>query len=339
MWMSPLWRVSESKVIHKGRPETESKTKYIKACISPNKVLEWKWLMESNIVGFDKMRKKIKYSYSSSLQCNCLPPWSPCREDWTEVAQRDGGGGWLGLCPGAEDMGLVLSLSLLLLSRKVLSNCLWPHGLWHTRLLCPPLSPRVCSNSRPLSWWCSLTVSSSAAPFSFCLHCFPGSGSFPMSWFFAILWWPKYWSFSFSTYNDYAGLISLRIDWFDLPAVQGTLRSLLQHHNSKASVLWRSAFLMVQLSHLYMTTGKTIALTRLTFVSKVMSLLFNILSRFALLPKRKSFNFMTAVTFCSDFRAQENEICDCFHFFPLLFAMKWWDQMPQSSFFECWFSS
>ena len=109
-----------------------------------------------------------------------------------------------------------------------------------------------------------------------------------MSWFFTILWWPKYWSFSFSTNNDYAGLISLRIDWFDLPAVQGTLRSLLQHHNSKASVLWHSAFLMVQLSHLYMTTGKTIALTRLTFVSKVMSLLFNILSRFALLPKRKS---------------------------------------------------
>ena len=93
--------------------------------------------------------------------------------------------------------------------------------------------------------------------------------------------WPKYWSFSFgiSPPNEYSGLISFRIDWLDLLAVQGTLKSLLQHHSSKASVLWPSAFLMVQLSHPYMTTGKTIALTRWTFVSKVMSLLFNTCSR------------------------------------------------------------
>ena len=93
--------------------------------------------------------------------------------------------------------------------------------------------------------------------------------------------WPKYWSFSFSTSpsNKYLVLISFRIDWFDLFAVQGTLKSLLQHHSSKASVLQRSAFFMVQLSHPYMTTGKTIALTRWTFVGKVMSLLFNKLSR------------------------------------------------------------
>ena len=85
--------------------------------------------------------------------------------------------------------------------------------------------------------------------------------------------WPKYWSFSFSisSSNEYPGLISFRIDWFDLLAVQGTLKSLLQHHNLKVSFLWRSAFFMVQLSHSYMTTGKTIALTRWTFVSKVMS--------------------------------------------------------------------
>ena len=93
--------------------------------------------------------------------------------------------------------------------------------------------------------------------------------------------WPKYWSFSFSISpsNEYSGLISFRMDWLDLLAVQGTLRSLLQHHSSKASILWRSAFFIVQLSHPYMTTGKTIALTRQTFLGKVMSLLFNMLSR------------------------------------------------------------
>ena len=103
--------------------------------------------------------------------------------------------------------------------------------------------------------------------------------------------WPKYWSFSFSISpsNEYSGLISFRIDWLDLPAVQGTLKSLLQHHSSKASVLRCSAFFTVQLSHPYMTTGKTIALTRQTFVGKVMSLLLNILSRLviAFLPRSK----------------------------------------------------
>ena len=103
--------------------------------------------------------------------------------------------------------------------------------------------------------------------------------------------WPKYWSFSFSISpsNEYLGLISIRIDWLDLPAVQGTLQSLLQHHSSKASILRHSAFLIVQLSHPYMTTGKTIASTRWTFVGKVMSLLFNMLSRLviAFLPRSK----------------------------------------------------
>ena len=93
--------------------------------------------------------------------------------------------------------------------------------------------------------------------------------------------WPKYWSFSFniSPFNEHPGLISFRMDWLDLISVQGTLRRLLQHHSSKASILWRSAFFTVQLSHPYMTTGKTIALTRRTFVGKVMSLPFNMLSR------------------------------------------------------------
>ena len=101
--------------------------------------------------------------------------------------------------------------------------------------------------------------------------------------------WPKDWSFSISPSNEYSGLISFRIDWFDLLAVQGTLKSLLQHHSSKASILQRSAFFMVQLSHPYMTTGKTIALTRWTFVRKVMSLLFHMLSRLVVtfLPRSK----------------------------------------------------
>ena len=103
--------------------------------------------------------------------------------------------------------------------------------------------------------------------------------------------WPKYWSFSFniSHYNEYSGLISFRMDWLDLLAVQGTLKILLQHHSSKASILQCSAFFIVQLSHPYLTTGKTIALTRRTFVAKVMSLLFNMLSRLviAFLPRSK----------------------------------------------------
>ena len=150
---------------------------------------------------------------------------------------------------------------------------LQPHGLQHTRLPCPSKTPKPCSNSCPLSQWCNPTISSSVIPFSSCLQSFPASGSFPMSQFFPS--WPKYWSFSFSISppNEYSGLISFRMDWFDLLAVQGTLKSLLQHHSSKASILWCPTFFIVQLSHPYMTTGKTIALTRHIFVGKVMSLL------------------------------------------------------------------
>ena len=131
--------------------------------------------------------------------------------------------------------------------------------------------------------------------------------------------WPKNWSFSFSISpsNEYPGLISFRMDWLDTLAVQGTLNSLLQHHSLKASTLQRSAFFMVQLSHPYMTTGKTIALTRQTFVSKLMSLLFNMLSRLviAFLPRSKCLTFMAVVTICSDFGAQENKVCHFFHCF------------------------
>ena len=102
--------------------------------------------------------------------------------------------------------------------------------------------------------------------------------------------WPKFWSFSFSISpsNEYSGLISFRMDWLDLLEVQGTLKSMLQHHSSKASILWPSAFFIVQLSHPYMTTGKTIALTRWTFAGKVMSLLFNMLSRLVIVFLEKS---------------------------------------------------
>ena len=133
---------------------------------------------------------------------------------------------------------------------------------------------RVCSNSCPLSQWCHPTISSSAVPFSSHLQSFPASGAFPMSPVLHIRW-PKYWSFIISPSSEYPGLIFFRIDWFDLLAVQGTLKSLLQYHNLIASVRQCSAFFMVQLSHLYMTTEKTIALTIWTLVSKVMSLLFN----------------------------------------------------------------
>ena len=136
--------------------------------------------------------------------------------------------------------------------------------------------------------------------------------------------WPKYWSFSFniSPSNEHPGLISFRMDWLDLLAVQGTLKSLLQHHSSKASILRRSAFFTVQLSHPYMTTGKTIALTRQTFVGKVMSLLFNMLSRLVVtfVPRYKRLLiFMAAVTMCSDFGAPQNKVSHCFHCFPIYF--------------------
>ena len=163
-------------------------------------------------------------------------------------------------------------------SHSVMSNSLWLHGLDHARLPYPSPTPGICSNSCPSSQWCYPTISPSVIPFSFCLQSFPASGSFP-----------KYWSFCFSLSpsNEYLGLISFIIDWFDLLAIQETLKSLLQHYSSEASVLQCSAFFI--LSYLYMTTGKTIAFTRWTFVGKALSLPFNMLSRFVIyfLPKSK----------------------------------------------------
>ena len=148
--------------------------------------------------------------------------------------------------------------------------------------LCPPLSPGVCSNSGPLSQWCSLTTSSSVALFSFGWLSIPPSIRAFSNESALHIRRSKYWSFSIiiSPSNEYSGLISFRMDWLDLLAVQGTLKSLLQHHSSKASIPQHSVFFMIQLSHQYMTIGKTIALTIQNFVSKVVFLLFNMLSRF-----------------------------------------------------------
>ena len=134
--------------------------------------------------------------------------------------------------------------------------------------------------------------------------------------------WPKYWSFSFSISpsNEYSGLTSFRTDWLDLLAVQATLKSLLQHHSSKASILRCSAFFIVQLSHPYMTSEETIALMRWTLVGKVMSQLFNMLSSFVIAffsKEQASFNFLTALTICSNFRTPQNKVCHCFHFCPI----------------------
>ena len=157
-------------------------------------------------------------------------------------------------------------------------NSLWPHGLQHTRLPCLSPSPGVCLNSCPLSWWCHLIISSFVTLFPFLPSIYPSVRVFSNESALCIRW-PMYCGFSISPSNEDSRLIPFRIDWFDLLTVQGTLKSLLQHHYSKASILWHSAFFMVQLSHPYMTAGKTIALTRWTFVVKVMSLLFNMLSR------------------------------------------------------------
>ena len=191
-----------------------------------------------------------------------------------------------------------------------MSDFLWPLGRQHARLPCP-LPNGACSNSCPLSWWyhhdhvdCStpgflsftqwsllkLMSIESVIPSNHLILCRPLlllSSIFPNIRVFSnksalCIRWPKYWNFSFSITpsNEYSRLTSFRMDWFDLLAVQGTLKSLLQHHSSKASILWCSAVFIVQLSHPYTTTGKAIALTRQTFVGKVMCLLFNKLSWF-----------------------------------------------------------
>ena len=170
-----------------------------------------------------------------------------------------------------------------------MSDSLLPHGLQHARPPCPSPTPRVHRNPCPLSQQCHPTISSSVIPF-YPASIFPNIRVFSNESVLRIRW-PKFWSFSFNIgpSNEHPGLI-FRMNWLGLLAVQGTLKSLLQHHTSKASILRCSAFFTVQLSHPYMTTGKTIALTRQTFVDKVMSLLFNMLSRLVVtFPPRSVF--------------------------------------------------
>ena len=172
----------------------------------------------------------------------------------------------------------ILSYVLLLFSCLVVSDSSRSHGLQYARLPCPSPSPRACSNACTLSQWGHPTISSSVVP-----SMFPSIRIFSNE-LTLHLRWPKYWSFSLSISpsNEYSESISFRIDWFDLLAVQGAHNSLLQHHSSKASILWHSAFFMVQLSHPHMTTWKTITLTVWTFVSQVMFLLFSTLSVFVI---------------------------------------------------------
>ena len=173
-------------------------------------------------------------------------------------------------------------------SHSVLSDSLRPQGLQHARPPCPSPTLRIYSNSCPLSLWCHPTISFSVIPFSFNLSQHQGL----FKWVRSSHHVAKGLDFSFniSPSNEYSGLISFRMDWLHPLAVQGTPKILLQHHSSKASILQCSTFFIVQLSHPYMTTGKTIALTRCSFVGKVMSLLFNMLSNLviAFLPRSKS---------------------------------------------------
>ena len=192
-----------------------------------------------------------------------------------------------------------------------MSDSLRPHELQHARPPCPSPAPRVHPNPCPLSRWCLLLPPS----------IFPSNRVFSDESAIHIRW-PKYWSFNFNIRpsNEHSGLISFRMDWLDLLAVQGTLKSLLQHHTSKTSILWRSAFFTVQLSHSYMTTGKTIALTRQTLIGKVMSLLLNMLSRLIItfLPRSKCLliSWLQSPSAVS-LEPPQNKVWHCFHCFPI----------------------
>ena len=195
-----------------------------------------------------------------------------------------------------------------------MSDSLRPHGLQHVSLPCPSPTPRACSNSCP------------SDRLILCHPLFLLPSIFPCTRVFSSesvlhIRWPKYWSFSFSISpsNEYSRLIFFRIDRLDLLAVQGTLKSLIQHHSSKASILPHSAIFMVQLSHPYMTTGKTIALTRWNLVGKVISLLLNMLSRLfiAFLPRSKCLLISWLQLPSVVILEPKKIVCHCFHCFPI----------------------
>ena len=206
-----------------------------------------------------------------------------------------------------------------LFSSSFVSDSLRPQGLQHTRYPSPSPTPSLLK---------LMSIESMMPSNHLILYCpllLPSIRVFSNELALHIRW-PKNCSFSFSISpsNEYSGLVSSRIDWFDLLAVQGTLKSLLQHHSSKASILWCPAFFIVQLSHLYMTTGKAKALTILTFVGKVMSLLFNILSRFviAFFQEQACFNYHGCSHCTQRFGTQENKSLSLFPLFSHLFTMK-----------------
>ena len=214
------------------------------------------------------------------------------------------------------------TISSVQFSHSIMSDSLRPHELQHARPPCPFPTPAVHSDSRPLSRWCHPAVSSYhplllLPPVPPSIRDFSNESTLRMRW-------PKYWSFSFSIIpsKEHPRLTAFRMDWLDLLAAQGTLKSLLQHHNSKASILRCSAFYIVQLSHPYMTTGKTIALTRQAFFGKVISLLFNMLSRLVttLLPRSKRFLISWLQSPSAVILEAPPKIeSDTFHCFPIYF--------------------
>ena len=194
------------------------------------------------------------------------------------------------------------------------------HEPQHTRPPCPSPTPGVHPNLCPLSRWCHPNIS--CHPLLLLPSNFPSIRVFSNDSALCIRW-PKYWSFSFniSPSNEHQGLISSRIDWLNLLTVQGTLKSLLQHHRSKTSILWHSAFFLIQLSHPFMTTGKTIALTRWTCVDKVISLLFNMLSRLVItfLPRGKRHWILWLQSPSAVILEPRKKVSQCFHCFPIYF--------------------
>ena len=233
----------------------------------------------------------------------------------------------------------LITFSSVQFSHSVLSGSLQPHGLQHTRPPCPSPTPRVYSNSCLSCQWCHPTISSSVVPFSSHLQSFPTSESFPMSQFFASVGQSIGVSAS-------ASVLPMNIQdwsplgwtgWISLKS-KGLSRVFSNTTVQKHQFFSTQLSLIVQLSHPYMTTGKTIALTRRTFVGKVMFLLFNMLSRLVttFLPRSKHL-LISWLQSPSAMILNTSKIKVCHSFqFPHLFAMRWWDQMPWSMFSECW---
>ena len=209
-----------------------------------------------------------------------------------------------------------------------MSNSLGPYESQHARPPCPSPTPGIYRNPCPSSRWCDSAISSSVIPFSSCPQSLPALRSFPMNQLF---------TWGGQSTGVWASVLPMNtqdwspLEWTGRIFLQSKgLLSLLQHHSSKTSILWHSAFFIVQLSHPYMTTGKTIALTRQTFVDKVMSLLLNMLCRLVItfLPRSKRF-LISWLQSPSAMILEPQEIKSA-SLFPHLFPMKWWDQMPWS---------